>query len=167
LSDGIPPPKFITGLYLLDSLLTRNWKVFWDSLHHMILPAMLMSVSSMSSVVRQTRNELLKVMNEDYVLFHSAYGLSTRVIVYKYALRNALTPTISVLGLIFGLLLSRSYLVETVCGWPGIGRYVAMAVLTSDFPAIAGATMVIAFSYVFINLAVDIAYMLLNPKVKL
>lgn len=167
LSSGITSPDRITGLYLIDSLLTRNWKVFWDSIYHIILPAMLMSVSSMSSVVRQTRNEMLKVMKEDYVLFHTAYGLSTQTVLYKYALRNALTPTISVLGLTFGLLLSRSYLVETVCGWPGIGRYVAMAVLTSDFPAIAGATMIIAFSYVFINVAVDIAYMLLNPQVKL
>lgn len=167
LSSGITSPDHITGLYLIDSFLTRNWKVFWDSIYHIILPAMLMSVSSMSSVVRQTRNEMLKVMKEDYILFHTAYGLSTQTVVYKYALRNALTPTISVLGLTFGLLLSRSYLVETVCGWPGIGRYVAMAVLTSDFPAIAGATMIIAFSYVFINVAVDIAYMLLNPQVKL
>ncbi|MDD1778667.1 MAG: ABC transporter permease [Candidatus Helarchaeota archaeon] len=167
LSYGITSPEHITGLYLIDSLLTRNWKVFWDSIYHIILPAMLMSVSSMSSVVRQTRNEMLSVMKEDYVLFHTAYGLSTKIVVYKYALRNALTPTISVLGLTFGLLLSRCYLVETICGWPGIGRYVAMAVLTSDFPAISGATMIIAFSYVFINLAVDIAYMLLNPKVKL
>ena len=167
LSSGITSPDHITGLYLIDSLLTRNWKVFGDSIYHIILPAMLMSVSSMSSVVRQTRNEMLKVMKEDYVLFHTAYGLPTQTVVYKYALRNALTPTISVLGLTFGLLLSRSYLVETVCGWPGIGRYVAMAVLTSDFPAIAGATMIIAFSYVFINVAVDIAYMLLNPQVKL
>ncbi len=167
LSSGITSPDPITGLYLIDSLLTRNWKVFWDSIYHIILPAMLMSVSSMSSVVRQTRNEMLKVMKEDYILFHTAYGLSTQTVLFKYALRNALTPTISVLGLTFGLLLSRSYLVETVCGWPGIGRYVAMAVLTSDFPAIAGATMVIAFSYVFINVAVDISYMLLNPQVKL
>ncbi len=133
----------------------------------MILPAMLMSVSSMSSVVRQTRGEMLKVMREDYVLFHAAYGLADRMIIYKYVLRNALTPTVSVLGLIFGLLLSRSFLVETVCGWPGIGRYVALAVLSSDFPAIVGATLVIAFSYALINLLVDIAYMLLNPKVRI
>ncbi len=167
LSYGIAPPHPITGLYILDSLLTGNWKAFWDALHHMILPAMLMSVSSMSSVVRQTRGEMLKVMREDYVLFHAAYGLADRMIIYKYVLRNALTPTVSVLGLIFGLLLSRSFLVETVCGWPGIGRYVALAVLSSDFPAIVGATLVIAFSYALINLLVDIAYMLLNPKVRI
>jgi peptide/nickel transport system permease protein len=167
LSYGIPPPQHITGFYILDSLLTGNLKAFWDSTYHIILPAMLMSISSMSSVVRQTRNEMLKVMREDYVLFHTAYGLANRIVIYKYALRNALTPTVSVLGLIFGLLLSRSYLVETVCGWPGIGRYVAMAVLSSDFPAIAGATMIIAFSYVLINLVVDTSYMLLNPRVKL
>ena len=167
LSYGIAPPEHITGLYILDSLLTWNWKAFWDSLHHIILPAILMSISSMSSVVRQTRGEMLKVMREDYVLFHTAYGLADRMIVYKYALRNALTPTVSVLGLIFGLLLSSAFLVEVVCGWPGIGRYVALAVLTSDFPAIVGATLVIAFSYTLINLLVDIVYLLLNPKVRI
>ena len=130
LSYGIAPPQHLTGLYILDSLLTRNWKAFWDAIHHIILPATLMSISSMSSVVRQTRSEMLNVLKEDYVIFHTAYGLADRMIIYKYALRNALTPTVSVVGLVFGLLLSRSFLVEVVCGWPGIGRYVALAVLT-------------------------------------
>lgn len=167
LSYGVTPPLHITGLYILDSLLTGNGRTLWDSIYHIILPALLLSVSSMSSVVRQTRNEMLKVLREDYVLFHTAYGLADRIIIYKYALRNALTPTVSVLGLIFGLLLSRAYLVETVCGWPGIGRYVAMAVLSSDFPAIVGATLIIACTYVLINLVVDIIYMILNPKVQI
>jgi peptide/nickel transport system permease protein len=118
-------------------------------------------------VVRQTRSEMLNVLKEDYVTFHTAYGLADRMILYKYALRNALTPTVSVLGLVFGLLLSRSFLVEAVCGWPGIGRYVALAVLSSDFPAIVGATLIIAFSYALINLLVDMVYMLLNPKVRI
>lgn len=166
LSYGISSPNHITGLYIIDAVLTRNWKVFWDAIHHIILPAMLMSISSMSSVVRQTRSEMLNVMKEDYVTFHTAYGLADRMIIYKYALRNALTPTVSVLGLVFGLLLSRSFLVEVVCSWPGIGRYVALAVLSSDFPAIVGATLIIAFSYALINLLVDIVYMLLNPKVR-
>lgn len=167
LSDGIAPPQLITGLYTLDSLLTLNWKTFWDAIYHLILPAVLMAFSSMSSVVRQTRGEMLKVMKEDYILFHTAYGLANKKIIYKYALRNALTPTVSVLGLLFGLLISSSFLVETVCGWPGIGRYVALAVLYSDFPAIVGGTLVVAFSYAVINLFVDITYILLNPKVQL
>ena len=167
LSYGTAPPDHITGLYMLDSLLTGNWETFWNGLHHIILPAMLMTVSSMSSVLRQTRSEMLKVMKEDYILSHMAYGLADRLIIYKYALRNALTPTVSVLGLIFGILLSRAFLIEVVCGWPGIGRYVALAVLTSDFPAITGATLIIAFSYTMINLLVDIVYMLLNPKVRI
>jgi peptide/nickel transport system permease protein len=167
LSIAIAPPEHITGLYTLDSLLTRNWNVFWNSLYHLILPVILMTVSSMSSVVRQTRGEMLKVMKEDYVLFHVAYGLSNRIVIYKYALRNALTPTVSVVGLLFGLLLSGSFLVETVCSWPGLGRYTALAVLSSDFPAITGATLVMAFSYALINVVVDIAYVLLNPKVRI
>lgn len=167
LTYGIAPPQHITGLYTLDSLLTGNWRVFWDSVRHLLLPVSLLTLSSMSSVVRQTRGEMLKVMKEDYVLFHTAYGLSNRMIVYKYALRNAITPTISVIGLLFGLLLSGSFLVESVCIWPGIGRYVAIAVLSSDFPAITGATLIIAFSYALINLLVDIVYVLINPKVRI
>ncbi len=167
LSYGIAAPQHLTGLYILDSLLTMNWKAFWDAIHHIILPATLMTISSMSSVLRQTRSEMLNVLKEDYVIFHTAYGLADRMIIYKYALRNALTPTVSVLGLVFGLLLSRAFLVEVVCSWPGIGRYVALAVLSSDFPAIVGATLIIAFSYAMVNLIVDIVYMLLNPKVRI
>ena len=166
LSIGIPPPKSISGFYILDSLLTGNWKAFWDLIYHIILPATLLAISSMSSVVRQTRGEMLKVMKSDYVLFHTAYGLQDRKTVYKYALRNALTPTVSVLGLVFGLLLSSSFLVEIVCAWPGIGRYVALAILNFDFPAIAGSTLTIAFTYAGINLVVDIVYTLLNPRVQ-
>jgi peptide/nickel transport system permease protein len=167
LTYGIDQPQHITGLYTFDSLLTGNWKAFWDSLYHLILPVILLAVSSMSSVVRQTRGEMLKVMKEDYTLFHTAYGLSDRKVIYKYALRNALTPTVSVVGLVFGLLLSGSFLVETVCSWPGIGRYVAHSVVTSDFPAITGSTLIIAFSYALINLLMDIVYVLINPKVRI
>jgi peptide/nickel transport system permease protein len=167
LTYGIDPPKGITGLYILDSLLTGNWTTLKDAVVHMILPAVVLATSSMSSVVRQTRGEMLKVLKEDYVTFHTAYGLPKRKVIYKYALRNALTPTVSLIGLVFGLLLGGSFLVETVFNWPGIGAYVAMSVLTSDFPAIVGATLVVTFSYAFVNLAVDIAYMLINPKVRI
>jgi peptide/nickel transport system permease protein len=167
LTYGVVPPREITGLYILDSLFTGNWATFKDAILHIILPAAVLATSSMSSVVRQTRAEMLKVLKEDYVTFHTAYGLPRRKVIYKYALRNALTPTVSLIGLVFGLLLGGSFLVETVFNWPGIGAYVAMAVLTSDFPAIIGATLVVTFSYAFVNLAVDITYILINPKVRI
>jgi peptide/nickel transport system permease protein len=164
---GIKPPTHLTGLYILDSILTGNWTTLKDSVMHVILPASVLATSSMSSVVRQTRGEMLKVLKEDYVVFHTAYGLARQKVIYKYALRNALTPTVSLIGLVFGLLLGGSFLVETVFNWPGIGSYVAMSVLTSDFPAIVGATLVVTFSYAFVNLAVDVAYILINPKVRM
>ncbi len=167
LTYGIKPPQDITGLYILDSLLTGNWTTLKDSVLHMILPAVVLATSSMSSVVRQTRGEMLKVLKEDYVTFHTAYGLPKRKVIYKYALRNALTPTVSLIGLVFGLLLGGSFLVETVFNWPGIGAYVAMSVLTSDFPAIVGATLVVTFSYALVNMVVDIAYILINPRVRI
>jgi peptide/nickel transport system permease protein len=167
LTYGLDQPTHITGLYILDSLLTGNWTVFVDAVRHMILPAAVLATASMSSVVRQTRGEMLKVMKEDYVTFHNAYGLPKRKVIYKYALRNALTPTVSLIGLVFGLLLGGSFLVETVFNWPGIGSYVATSVLSSDFPAIVGATLIITFSYAFVNLAVDLAYMIINPRVRI
>ena len=167
ISNAVGAPSKITGLYTIDSLITGNWSALMSSLYHLILPTTLMTVSSMSSVVRQTRGEMLRVMKEDYVLFHTAYGLENRKVIYKYALRNALTPTVSVLGLVFGLLLSRAFLVEVICAWPGLGRYVAEAALVNDFPSIVGGTLVIAFSYTLINIVVDIVYMLLNPKVRI
>ncbi len=167
LTYGVDAPQHITGLYILDSLLTGNWGTLKDAIYHMILPAAVLATSSMSSVVRQTRGEMLKVLKEDYVTFHTAYGLPKRKVIYKYALRNALTPTVSLIGLVFGLLLGGSFLVETVFNWPGIGAYVAMAVLTSDFPAIVGATLIVTFSYAFVNLSVDIAYILINPRVRI
>ncbi|BEQ15940.1 ABC transporter permease [Desulfoferula mesophila] len=167
LTYGLAPPTDITGLYILDSLLTGNWQTLGDSIRHIILPAAALSISSMSSVVRQTRSEMLKVLKEDYVVFHKAYGLARWRVIYKYALRNALTPTVSLVGLVFGLLLGGSFLVETVFNWPGIGQYVAQSVLSSDFPAIIGATMVVTLSYALVNLLVDVVYMLINPKVRL
>jgi peptide/nickel transport system permease protein len=167
LTYGIKPPTHLTGLYILDSILTGNWTTLKDSVMHIILPASALATSSMSSVVRQTRGEMLKVLKEDYLVFHTAYGLARQKVIYKYALRNALTPTVSLIGLVFGLLLGGSFLVETVFDWPGIGSYVAMSVLTSDFPAIVGATLVVTFSYAFVNLSVDMAYILINPKVRM
>jgi peptide/nickel transport system permease protein len=166
LTYGLEPPKNITGMYILDSLLTGNWATLMDTLRHMILPSLALATTSMSSVVRQTRGEMLKILKEDYVTFHNAYGLPRHKVIYKYALRNALTPTVSLIGLVFGLLLGGSFLVETVFNWPGIGSYVAMSVLTSDFPAIIGSTLVVTFSYAFVNLLVDIVYMLINPKIR-
>ena len=167
ISNAISSPTNITGLYTIDSILTGNWPALWSALHHLILPTALVAVSSMSSVVRQTRGEMLRVMKEDYVLFHTAYGLKDRKVIYKYALRNALTPTVSVLGLVFGLLLSRAFLVEVICAWPGIGRYVAEAALFNDFPSIVGGALIIVFSYTIVNLIVDIVYVLLNPRVRI
>jgi len=164
---GIPLPDHITGFYILDSILTKNWPALKSSVHHIILPCMCLTFSSMSSVVRQTRGEMLKILKEDYITAHKAYGIEDRKIIYMYALKNALIPTVSLLGLVFGVIISRSFLVEIVFNWPGIGYYVVQSIVTLDFPAIVGSILVIAISYILINLIVDITYTFLNPKIKL
>ena len=164
---GIPPPDHTTGFYILDSILTRNWPALKSSIHHIILPAICLAFSSMSSVVRQTRGERLKVLKEDYITAHIAYGIKNRKVIYIYALKNALIPTVSLLGLVFGVIISRSFLVEIVFTWPGIGSYVVQSILTLDFPAIVGSVLIIAISYILINLIVDISYTFLNPKIRL
>jgi len=167
ISYGISPPDHITGFYIFDSILTRNWVALKSSIHHIILPSICLAFSSMSSVVRQTRGEMLKVLKEDYVVAHKAYGIGNKDLIYKYALKNALIPTVSLIGLVFGTIIGSSFLVEIVFNWPGIGSYVVQSILTLDFPGIIGAVLVIAISYILINLIVDIIYTFLNPKIKL
>jgi len=167
ISYGISIPDHITGLYIVDSILTRNWVALKSSVYHIILPSICLAFSSMSSVVRQTRGEMLRILKEDYVSVHRAYGIENKKIIYKYVLKNALIPTVSLLGLVFGVIISRAFLVEIVFGWPGIGSYVIKSILTLDFPAIVGSVLIIAISYILINLIVDIVYTFLNPKIEL
>jgi peptide/nickel transport system permease protein len=164
---GIPPPESVTGFYTIDSILAGDWTAFKSSIHHIILPSLCLAFSSMSSVVRQTRGEMLKILKEDYITAHKAYGIKNRRVIYLYGLKNALIPTVSLIGLVFGVIISRSFLVEIVFAWPGIGSYVVQSILTLDFPAIVGSVLIIAITYILINLIVDIVYTFLNPKIQL
>jgi peptide/nickel transport system permease protein len=117
-------------------------------------------------ITRVTRSSLLEVLGQDYVRTARAKGLVERVVVSRHALRNALIPTITVLGLAYGSLLSGAVLTETIFAWPGLGRYAYQSAVTNDFPAIMGVTFVIALMYIFVNLIVDVAYGLVDPHIR-
>ncbi|NPA69655.1 MAG: ABC transporter permease [Crenarchaeota archaeon] len=156
----------ITGFVLLDSLLEGNIPMFIDALKHILLPGLTLATGPFAIVLRVTRASVLEVLGRDYVRHALSYGLPRKVIMFKYVLRNALSPILTVIGLEFGYVLSGNFVVEEVFEWPGLGRYVFESILNSDYPAILGSVTVIAIIYVIVNLIVDIVYALVNPKVR-
>lgn len=161
------PIEKLTGFYLLDSLLTGNWIALESALLHIALPAMAMSFASLAIVTRMSRSSMLEVMKEDFIQTSQAYGVSRRTILFKYALKNALIPTITVVGLAYGLMLGGSVVVESIFDWPGLGSYAVLSITTNDFPAIMGVTLTFALTYVTINLLVDLIYFLVDPRIKI
>jgi peptide/nickel transport system permease protein len=156
----------VTGLYVLDSLLTRNWPALWDALSHLLLPATTLSASIMGLVARMMRSSMLEVLREQYVTTARAKGLAERSVVIRHALRNALIPTVTVIGLQLGTLLGGNMIVETVFGWPGLGRVVVDAIFSRDYPVVQGAVLLYTFTFLAINLLVDVAYTYLNPRIQ-
>jgi len=160
------PITTITGMYLLDSALTGNWVFFQSAITHMILPVVALSYTSLATITRMTRSTMLEVLRQDYVRTARSKGLSERIVVYKHALRNALIPTTTVVGLTFGFLLGGAFLVETIFDWPGIGLYAVESIVNVDFPAVTGVTLLGAIIYTTVNLFVDILYGVIDPRIK-
>jgi peptide/nickel transport system permease protein len=156
-----------TGLYVLDSLLTGNTVALTSSLRHLILPSVTLGSGVAAIVARVLRSSMLEVLRADYVTLARAKGAAEWLVVLKHALRNALIPTVTVVGLQVGVLLGGNMIVEEVFSWPGLGRLVVNAIFARDFPLIQGAVMVYAFTFVMANLIVDILYTYLNPKISL
>jgi peptide/nickel transport system permease protein len=155
----------VTYAYVLDSILTANWTAFRSSLHHLILPAFVLSTIPMAIVARLTRSSMLEVLGQDYLRTARAKGLGERFVVVRHALQNALIPIVTAVGLQFGALLSGAFLTETVFGRPGIGRYVVTAIGARDYPAIQGTVLVMAVAFVVINLVVDLVYAVIDPRI--
>jgi peptide/nickel transport system permease protein len=165
LSQDMPPPPAFTGLYTVDSLLGGRLDTFADALRHLVLPAGVLSFATTAVLLRLTRSSLLEVLRQDYVRTARAKGLREQVVVMRHALRNALLPTLTIVGLQIGLLLSGTLLVESIFTWPGIGRYSASAITGADYNGIMGVTIVIALVYLLVNTAVDLAYAWLDPRI--
>ncbi|WCK52660.1 ABC transporter permease [Aneurinibacillus sp. Ricciae_BoGa-3] len=166
LDINLHPPTHITGLYLVDSLLSGDYVAFRNSLWHLLLPAAVLSYAQLAIVMRQVRASMLEVLGQEYIRTAKANGISGISLLFRYALRNALIPTVTVIGLSFGSLLGGAVVTETVFSWPGMGKYVVDSISNLDFPAIMGFTLVISFGYVVINLLVDIMYYYLDPQIK-
>ncbi|HID86106.1 MAG TPA: ABC transporter permease [Anaerolineae bacterium] len=157
----------VTGLYVLDSIITGNRAALISSLRHLVLPAVSLGAPVAAVIARVLRSSMIEVLRQDYIMLARAKGQVEFLVVMKHALRNALIPTVTMLGLQTGVLLGGNMIVETVFAWPGLGRLVVRAIFARDFPLVQGAVMVYAITFVMANLIVDILYTYLNPKITL
>lgn len=156
----------LTGLVLVDSLLTLNFAGFWDGLLHLVMPAIALGTIPMAVVMRMTRSSMLEIMNEDYVRTARAKGVVPWRVIFKHALRNAMLPTVTVIGLQVGLLMGGAIITETIFSWPGIGLYAYQSVSSRDYASIQGVVLYGAVLFVLVNLLVDILYAVLDPRVR-
>jgi peptide/nickel transport system permease protein len=159
------PPATISGMYTLDSLLTGQFALFSRALWYLAPPAATLALASLGLVVRLVRTSIMEVLGHDYVRTARAKGVAIRSVLYRHALRNALIPTVTVLGVQFGLLFSGNVLVETVFSWPGVGSYLVTAIQWLDYSAVMGSTLVFAVIFVVVNVLVDLSYALLDPRI--
>lgn len=159
-------PDAVTGLMLVDTLLAGEVGDWLDALHHLVLPAFTLATIPMAIVARITRSSMLEVLNKDYVRTARAKGMSEAVVILRHALRNAFLPIVTVLGLNLGLLLGGAVLTETIFSWPGLGRYVVDSLMARDYAAVQGCILVFAALMAFINLIVDLVYVVLDPRIR-
>jgi peptide/nickel transport system permease protein len=163
---SMSPPSAMTGFFLADSVLAGNWPAFRSALTHIFLPALVLSSPSLAAVTRMMRADMLDTISREYVVNARACGLPERLIVAKYVLKNALIPTITLIGLRYGWMLGGTVLVETVFDWPGIGLYAVQSSVASDFMPVMAVTLVIGLNFALANLLVDLLYGVLDPRVR-
>jgi len=158
------PPKSITGFMTIDALLTGRWDRLGSALSHLCLPAVTLAIPALATVVRFTRAGVLDTLQKPFVAYQSAIGIPRSLIVWKYVLRNALTSTVTQIGLLFGILLAGAVVIETVFQWPGIGSYAFDAIVHSDYLGVMGFTVYAGGVFMLVNLLVDIAHELIDPR---
>src|SRR4029078_280419 len=172
---GVPAPRGVdaridfdhpTNFYLIDSLWTGDFSIFWDCVKHLILPALALGSIPLAIIARITRASVLDVHNEDYVRVARAKGLAPREVDVRHVLRNALLPITTIVGLQVGLLLSGAVLTEDVFAWPGVGTWLVDAIRSRNFPVLQGGILFISFIFVLVNLAVDVTYAIVNPRIR-
>lgn len=163
----VSPVTEITRFIVLDSFLTGNWIAFRDALLHLILPAFTLAAYPIGLIARMTRAAMLEVLEQDYIRTAKAYGIKDSVITYIYALKNAISPTLTVIGLTFAFALTGTFFVEIIFTWPGLGLFTVRSLTNLDYPAIMGVTLFGAVGYVMINLIVDLLQAWVDPRVSL
>jgi peptide/nickel transport system permease protein len=166
LSISLAPPPHVTRMMLVDALIAGRFDIFADALQHAVLPAFVLSLPALAAVTRVNRAEMIEVLQSDYVTAARAHGIAPSRIVGVLALKNAMLPTLAMIGLRFGFMLGGTVLVETVFDWPGIGLYAVSSAISGDFKPVMGTTLVIGFLFMLANLLVDLAYGWLDPRVR-
>jgi peptide/nickel transport system permease protein len=159
------PVEAVTHLYLIDTMLAGRWDQWWEVMKRLILPGFALATIPMAIIARMTRSSMLEVLRLDYIRTARAKGLMQVWVVYKHALKNALIPIVTVIGLQTGRMLGGAVLTETIFAWPGVGRYIFEAISSRDYPVIQSGILVIAFIFVIINLVVDILYAAIDPRI--
>ena len=160
-------PPTVTGFYLVDSLIMRDFETFRAALAQLALPAITLAVFSLAPIARITRASMLAVLGSEFIRTARAAGLEPSTIVIRYALRNALLPIVTTLGMVFSFLLGANVLVEKVFAWPGIGSYAVEALIASDYAPVQGFVLAMAILYVFLNLCIDLLYGVIDPRVRI
>jgi len=166
LSQFLAPPTRITGMYIMDSLLTGNWVDLTDSLSHIVMPAVALALFNFGIVTRVARSSMLEVFQKDFIRGAYAKGLPKQIVVYKHALRNAMISTITIIGLVLGSLLGGTIVIETIFLWPGIGYYSTQAIENFDFPAVMGVVVIFTLGVVLANLVADVLYAVVDPRIR-
>ncbi|MDR1513824.1 MAG: ABC transporter permease [Propionibacteriaceae bacterium] len=166
LSPGVTPPPKVTGMYTVDSLLAGQWRSFVDASAHLALPTLVLTLYTIGLLTRFSRTSLLEVLDQDYIRAAKAKGLPGRTVFFKYVMRAAAIPILTVVGLAFGSLLSGTVLVESIFGWPGLGSYAYQAASKLDLLAVMGVGLFVGLVYLVINLVVDLAYGFIDPRVR-
>jgi peptide/nickel transport system permease protein len=160
------PPEFATGLYTVDAVLTGDWPALWSSLRHLVLPGATMAAPMAAMVMRMVRSSMIGVLGQDYIQFARAKGLPEATVVGKHALRNALIPTVNIVALQTGLLLSGNMIIETVFQYPGLGKLAVDSIAAADYPLVQAVVLIYAVSYVMLNLAADAVSAVLDPRAR-
>lgn len=158
-------PPTVTGFLLIDSLIAREGSVWWAAMKQLALPVATMAIFVLAPIARMTRASMLGVLGSDFIRTARASGLTPGTVLFAYALRNALLPVITTLGMVFGFMLGGSVIVEKVFGWPGIGSYAIDALTASDYAPVQGFVLTMGILFVFINLLVDLLYLAVDPRV--
>ncbi len=166
LDVGMRKPPHVTGFISVDALIAGDMDVFWSLVRHIILPAIVLGAFAMGIISRMLRSSLVAALNDDYVRTARAKGVSEYKVVRGHALRNALIPTVTVIGLTFASLLAGAVLTETIFSWPGLGQFAVRMALKLDYPGLIGVTLVVAVVYIFVNFIVDVLYGVLDPRIR-
>lgn len=167
IGDGVTTPETITGLFLVDSLITLNFDAFFSTGAHLILPAIALALAPMADIARLTRSSFIEEFNTDYVEGLRTHGVPAKLIAYKYVLKKSFASTLTIIGLDYGALLGSAFLVEIVFSYPGMARYGVSAILNTDINAIVGVTLIISLGFLLANFVVDVLYGYFDPRVRL